>query len=54
MQDNDDVLLRKHCIEEHLLLPIFGFPHKKKIQKNIYSEGIQKNNRSEKMMLEIP
>jgi len=39
-----------------VLLPIFGFPHKnEKIQKNIskkYSEEIQKNNRSEKRMLE--
>jgi phage terminase large subunit-like protein len=54
MQDNDDVLLRKHCIEEASVVTYFWVPTQKKIQKNIYSEGIQKNNRSEKMMLERP
>ena len=40
----------------HLLLPIFGSPHKKKMQKKkikkIWSE--EKNNRSEKRMSERP
>jgi hypothetical protein len=41
----------------HLLVPIFGFPHKnEKNTKKIYQKNIRKkskkNNMSEKMMLE--
>ena len=36
MQDNDDVLLRKHCIEEASVVTYFWVPTQKKKYKKIY------------------
>jgi hypothetical protein len=42
MQDNDDILLRKHCIEEASVVTYLWVPtqKKKKIQKNTYQKYI--------------